>query len=224
MKNEQSTTLAREYRELYSKLASNYDKLAPVLRLVGARVNHYRRHAVDQLRLKPGGSVLDLGCGTGISFPFLVEAVGASGRIVGIDITPAMLAQARRKIDRYGWLNVELIEANVNGWEPGESFDGVLCCHALCVMPEYREVIAKAVGMLKPGGRLVVMDVYDKHTKSLPFKIMATLLKGAYHPVEDAQAGLSRRSYVEMEKHLRNVEVRPIYGGAFYIAAGSKPV
>ena len=222
MDNQHVPTLAKEYRNLYTGLAKDYDKMTNMLRFLGARVNTYRREAVKALQLKPGSSILDLACGTGPSFPFLEEVIGEQGRIVALDITPAMLAKAREKIEKYGWKNIELIEADANKWETDERFDGVLCCHALCLMPRYREITQQLVKMLNVGGRLVVMDVYDGNTNSIMFRLIAKLLKHAYHPVEDAKTGPSRRSYLEMRKYLQDVQVKPIYFDLFYIASGIK--
>jgi SAM-dependent methyltransferase len=67
-----------------------------------------RRRAIGQLGLTPGQTVLDVGCGTGLSFGRLREAVGEQGRIVGIEQCPEMLVGARARIARHGWANVTL--------------------------------------------------------------------------------------------------------------------
>ena len=57
-----------------------------------------RREAVARLALQPGETVVDLGCGTGLSLPLLRAAVGATGHVVGIEQSPDMLARARRRV------------------------------------------------------------------------------------------------------------------------------
>ncbi len=88
-------------RTLYGWRASSYElQLAPY--------EFIRRMAVQHLQLRPGDCVLDLGCGTGMSLPMLRDAVGAAGRVVGVDLSPDMLAVARERVRRERWANVEL--------------------------------------------------------------------------------------------------------------------
>ena len=70
-----------------------------------------RREALDLLDLRPGDTVLDVGCGTGLSFDGLKRKVGEGGRIVGIDPSPDMLAQARVRIARHHWTGITLVLA-----------------------------------------------------------------------------------------------------------------
>lgn len=91
-------------RDIYRRRAAHYDReLAPFEPL--------RARAIAQLAPRPGATVLDIGCGTGLSFAPLLERIGPSGRIVGVDPTPEMLAQARGRVARHGWSNVALLQA-----------------------------------------------------------------------------------------------------------------
>lgn len=88
-------------RTLYGWRASSYElQLAPY--------EFIRRMAVQHLQLRSGDCVLDLGCGTGMSLPLLHDAVGPAGRVVGVDLSPEMLAVARERVQRERWGNVEL--------------------------------------------------------------------------------------------------------------------
>ena len=71
-----------------------------------------RLRAVQALGLRAGDSVVDIACGTGLNFPLIEEAIGPSGRIVGVDLTDAMLAQAQDRIERNGWSNISLVHAD----------------------------------------------------------------------------------------------------------------
>ena len=59
---------------------------------------------------KPGARVLEIGCGNGRNLAYLRNRVGAEGEVVGLDVSPEMLHEARRKVDRAGWDNVRLFE------------------------------------------------------------------------------------------------------------------
>jgi SAM-dependent methyltransferase len=75
------------------------------------RTQESRRRNIARLELTNGGVVIDVGCGTGLSFPILQERIGTSGKIVGIEQSPEMLREAELQVNRLGWRNVVLIQA-----------------------------------------------------------------------------------------------------------------
>jgi demethylmenaquinone methyltransferase/2-methoxy-6-polyprenyl-1,4-benzoquinol methylase len=98
-----------------SFVSQRYDRLADFIALFDWLLflpPGLRKHAVDRLSLKHGDCVLDVGCGTGRSFPFLREAVGPSGRIYGVDLSAGMLWKARKLRDRHHWTNIQLAEGD----------------------------------------------------------------------------------------------------------------
>ncbi|MGI8751854.1 MAG: methyltransferase domain-containing protein [Acidimicrobiales bacterium] len=125
-----------------------------------------RRLAIDLLALKPGETVLDVGCGTGLSFGWLQGAVGASGRIVGVDSSTAMLARAGRRARRHGWSNVTLVHADADrlsdalarsGIDPS-SVVAVVAAYALSVMAREEEAWQE-ITSLAPRTRVAVVDL-----------------------------------------------------------------
>jgi len=89
-------------------------------------IKSLRQKAVQLLQLKPGDRVLDVGCGPGGSFPYLVDAVGTSGEVVGVDISPEIAINARRRIEKNRWSNVRVIEGDARTVELDGTFDGLL--------------------------------------------------------------------------------------------------
>ncbi len=121
---------------------------------------------IAELQLRPGDRVLDLGCGTGLNFPLLLDAVGPSGAVVGVDASSSMLARARTRCRSGGWDNVELIEADagqLNGAlshsRAGEVFDAALFTYSLSIIARWREAWAQATDLLRTGGRAAVVDL-----------------------------------------------------------------
>lgn len=71
-----------------------------------------RRETIGSLHLQPGQTVLDVACGTGRNFPLILEKIGPTGKLVGVDYTSDMLVRAKERVEREGWKNVELIQAD----------------------------------------------------------------------------------------------------------------
>lgn len=85
--------------DLYRRRAPRYDWSAQLYHLIGFREWAYRKKAVCALGLQPGYTVVEVGCGTGLNFSLLRDEVGATGLIVGVDMTDSMLARARDRVE-----------------------------------------------------------------------------------------------------------------------------
>lgn len=123
-------------RELYDRWASLYD-WNPVLALVRPT----RRRAVAALDLSPGDTVVDMGTGTGANLPFLREAVGPRGHVIGIDLSRGMLGRARRRVERHGWTNITLLEGDVRDPPLDRPVDGILSAFVVVMYPDPAELI-----------------------------------------------------------------------------------
>jgi ubiquinone/menaquinone biosynthesis C-methylase UbiE len=103
---------------------------------------------------KAVGETLEVGVGTGLNLPFYPDAV----RLTGIDLSPAMLAIARRQSSQLDH-PVELREADAHALPyPDESFDTVVCTFSLCAIPDDRRAVAEMYRVLRPAGRLLLAD------------------------------------------------------------------
>src|ERR1700704_1808049 len=96
--------------ETYRKKAKHYDVTSRLYPAPGYPQRAQRLRAVRALGLRPGDTVLDMACGTGLNFPLLQKAVGPGGRIVGVDLTDAMLARAQDRIEANGWAKANLVQ------------------------------------------------------------------------------------------------------------------
>jgi ubiquinone/menaquinone biosynthesis C-methylase UbiE len=92
--------------EAYRSQAGHYDRRTDALR-------QWRELLVASLPLRPGDTVLDVGCGTGLCAPLLHRKVGPAGTIIGIDESEQMLSVAVDRVTEHGWDNVRLIAAPV---------------------------------------------------------------------------------------------------------------
>jgi len=119
-----------------------------------AAVEPVRRSAIAYLQLQPGATVLDVGCGTGLSFELLHQGVGPSGHIVGIEQSPEMLHLARQRVAKNKWHNVTLLNSPVETAVIGCQADAALF-HFTHDILRHPDAIRHVVQHLKPGARVV---------------------------------------------------------------------
>ncbi|HEY2741376.1 MAG TPA: methyltransferase domain-containing protein [Gaiellaceae bacterium] len=209
--------------EVYRKKAKHYDVTSRLYPAPGYPQRGQRRRAVEALDLRPGDTVVDIACGTGLNFPLLEEAIGADGRIVGVDLTDAMLAQARRRIETSGWGNVSLVQADAAEFEFPAEVEAIVSTYALSQVPECGEVIAHGAAALPSGGRWVVLDlkVPDKAPRRL-----AQLGVAAVRPFASIEEWIARRPWeairAAMEDELADVTWTELCFGTAFLAAGSR--
>jgi len=138
--------------DFYDRLATRYDLLAtaPVVR-------GWREMAAAALELEPGDTVVEMGCGTGANLPYLRERVGSEGHVVGIDLTVGMLAQARRRVERAGWDNVDLVRGDATR-PPIEDADAVLGSFVVGLLDNPGDAVKRWLDQLNPGGRVAILE------------------------------------------------------------------
>jgi SAM-dependent methyltransferase len=118
-------------------------------------------------RIEPAAVVLDLGCGAGTDLLIAAQMTGHAGRVIGVDMTPAMLARARESAGVLGLENVELHEALIESlpFEDG-SVDVVISNGVIDLVPDKAAVLDEIDRVLRPGGRLQLADVVIHHEVS----------------------------------------------------------
>lgn len=205
--------------ELYRKRAGHYNVTANLYYLIGFREWAYRRKAVEALNLHGGDTVVEIGCGTGINFPLLHHAVGPEGKIIGVDLTDAMLEQAEQRVRKNGWSNVELMHSDAAAFSFPEQVDGVISTFALTLVPEYDRVIGNGCKALVPGKRWVILDF------KLPSGLLSLLapvgifLTGPFGVQKELA---ERHPWESLSKYMTSISVTELYGGFAYIAAGER--
>lgn len=120
---------------------------------------HQRRAAVERLALRGDADVLEVGCGTGLNFRYLMEWLDPiRGRLTGLDFSADMLRVAERRCRGAGWNNVSLVEGDATRMSLGRQFDAVLFGYSLTMIPDWRAALRSAADHVRPGGRLAVLD------------------------------------------------------------------
>lgn len=207
----------RETRDLYRRRAKRYDLAVQLYRLVGLPIDRYRRRAVEALTLRRGDTVVDLGCGTGLNFPFLERAVGPQGRVIGVDLTDEMLERARRRVDNAGWRNVELVKSDMLSYAFPEGVGGVLSTLAITLVPEYDAVIRTAARALRPAGRMAVFDMKRPDGWPEPLVRLAAWLNSPYGVSLDLA---ERHPWESIRSSLGEVVFQELYLGMLYLSVG----
>jgi SAM-dependent methyltransferase len=110
--------------------------------------------------LGPGQVVLDLGCGAGLDTLLAARRVGPTGRAIGVDMTPAMLAKARRNAAALGLSNVAFLLGEIGRLPLSDVFvDVALSNGAFNLCPDKPAVLSEVFRVLRPGGRLQMADI-----------------------------------------------------------------
>ena len=106
-----------------------------------------------RLKIKPGSTVLDVGCGTGVFIPFLLSRIGGEGRLVALDIAEEMLKRARAK----GFKDIEYLLADVTNIPLGDGiFDAVVCYSSFPHFQDKPKALAEISRVTKSGGQLLI--------------------------------------------------------------------
>ena len=210
--------------ETYRKKAKHYDVTSRLYPAPGYPQRTQRLRTVQALGLRPGDTVIDMACGTGLNFALLQQAVGPDGRIVGVDLTDAMLARAQDRIKANGWSNVSLVQSDALAFDFPAEVDAILSTYALTQVPECAEVIAHGAAALSARGRMAVLDL--KVPSSTP-AWLAQVGTATVRPFASIDQWLMRRPWeairAAMQQELADFTWTELFFGTAFLAAGSAP-
>lgn len=210
----------QEIQAAYQRQAKHYDFAVLLYRLIGLRLETYRSRAAELLRLRRGDCVVDLGCGTGLNFPHVIEQIGPQGRLIGVDLSSKMLAGAGERVKREGWKNIELVQSDMATYEFPQGINGVLSTGAFGFVPEYERVIEKAALALVPGGRLVIVD--GKRPEHWPSWLLR-LFVWVSRPFGVTFDYFDTHPWEAVDRLFQETAVEEMYGGLLYISSGTAP-
>ncbi len=146
--------------KLYSEFAPLYDKI------FGKIFYSRLRRVIGDLHIPRGARVLEVGAGTGTSFP----AYPRHCEVTGIDLAPDMLARAQEKIRENGWSHLKVLKMDALELEfPDDSFDYVMAFHVVTVVPDPVRMVEEAKRVCRPGGRIVIVNHFTSDFPLLGF-------------------------------------------------------
>lgn len=175
-----------------------------------------RRRVIGLLRLAAGETVVDVACGTGLSIPILAEAVGPSGRVVGVEVSPEMLDLARERCAGQGLRQVELLESTMEQANLGSPFDAALFNYTHDVLQSHA-ALERIFAHARPGARVAVAGI--KHPPGWLFPLRLYRYWKA-RPYVTTFANLDA-PWSGLARYVPDLRVAPVMLGTNYLAFGT---
>ena len=195
--------------EQYRRRARRYDRLAPLTRRL-------RRRAVGRLQLRAGQTVIDVACGTGLTFALLEDQIGPDGSLVGIDLSPEMLSQARERVTANGWRNVTLIESAIEDAAIPGVADAAVFVLTHDVMRS-SEALSNVLAHVRLGGRIAAAGGKRASGWMLPANLYLGYAMRRYTTTTEG----FDRPWRLLEALLPDLRVEPLLLGGAYVASGT---
>jgi len=173
---------------------------------------------VHLLQLTPGDRVLDTGCGPGGSFPYLLDAVGPSGEVVGVEISPEVTINARKRIEKNGWNNVRVMVADARTVELKGKFDGL---HMFAAADIYASspALANLFPYLKDNARVAAFGAKLSHRRS--GKVLNPLLRLLWKLSFSSTPAVNYEPWVPLKERTGEFHVQEYFFGCRFLAWGS---
>jgi arsenite methyltransferase len=152
--------------------------------------------------IQPGETVLDLGSGAGFDCFLAARQVGRAGRVIGVDMTPDMVAKARANAEKGGYSNVEFRLGEIEALPVADaSVDVIISNCVINLSPDKARVFREAYRVLRPGGRLAISDVVAR--TALPEELRRDLhlhscCIGGASPVEEIETALAAAGFADI--------------------------
>jgi SAM-dependent methyltransferase len=178
-----------------------------------------RARAVDLLQLRSGQRVLDVGCGPGGSLTYLRSAVGGTGGVIGVEISPEVAELARRRIAHHGWSNVQVLTAPAETVALVGEFDGLHMFAAPDVFAS-EAALANLLPRLRAGARIVFFGA--KTSRGRYGWVLNPLLRRLFPKLTFATTPVPNdEPWKPIAPHLTDFAVQELFFGWMFLASGT---
>jgi SAM-dependent methyltransferase len=178
-----------------------------------------RKKAVELLNLNEGNRVIDAGCGSGGSFPFLLNSVGLTGEVIGIEISPSTTINTRKRIAKNKWENVKVIESDIQNVTLYGKYDGLLMFAAPDVFAS-EKALSNILPHLKEKAQIVFFGAKISNRRFgwlLNFLLRKAITKLSF----PSTPALESRPWCIIENHIQNLVIEECFFGWMFLAHGS---
>ncbi|MCH6269034.1 MULTISPECIES: demethylmenaquinone methyltransferase [Neobacillus] len=223
--------------QVFEKISDSYDKMNSVISF--QQHIRWRKDTMKRMNVQPGSKALDVCCGTADWTIAMAEAVGPSGKVIGLDFSQNMLNVGKEKVRELGLNQVELIHGNAMELPfPDNSFDYVTIGFGLRNVPDYLQVLKEMQRVVKPGGIGVCLETsqptligyrqlfffYFRFIMPLFGKMFAKSYQEYSWLQESARDFPGMRELARMfeQAGFQNVKYKPYSGGAAAVHIGHK--
>ncbi|EPD53176.1 demethylmenaquinone methyltransferase [Paenisporosarcina sp. FSL H8-0542] len=230
-------TKEQRVHEVFEKISGNYDKMNSVISF--QQHIKWREDTMSRMKVEPGSTTLDVCCGTADWTISMGQAVGSSGKAIGLDFSQNMLNVGMEKVKDYP--QIELVHGNAMDLPyPDHTFDYVTIGFGLRNVPDYMQVLKEMHRVLKPGGMFVCLETsqselpvykqlfrfYFKYVMPVFGKFFAKSYKEYSWLQESAKDFPGMKALAKMLEHagFKQVEYKPYSGGAAARHIGIKKV
>ena len=186
MKNNVSPEIDRKV--FFNQVASGWDE-----QFVNADLADFLKTLVPRFNLASGQKVLDLGTGTGVLIPYLVQAVGPSGLIVAVDFAEKMVEICRRKYSGLSNVKIELQNAEELDF-PQDYFDAITCFGLFPHIGNKQRALFKMNRVLKRGGKLIIAHALSSHEMKVHHHTVSSAVASDVMPGEKEMKQLLKRA------------------------------
>ena len=203
---------------------NRYTCLAPLYDVVSFEWPIYRtgrQAAIDALDLRPGQTVLDIGCGTGLSMPMLARRLGRSGHVVGVDASADMLRSARhhrRLPTSHTLIQADATQLKTDDLPAGLGpIDAVLFAYSLSLMHPWMSAWRATMQLVGPGARIAIADM------ARPDRGGPVARAGARALTAAGGSDIDAHPWHVLEQTCTDVQAQTFWGGHVQVRSGARP-
>jgi ubiquinone/menaquinone biosynthesis C-methylase UbiE len=175
-------------KSYFNKAAETWDE-----RFVTREVAEFLEELVPSFHLQPGDTVLDVGTGTGILLPFLLQAIGPEGSITAVDYAENMIQICRSKYAHLSHVTIELQDVEDLDL-PAASFDAVICFGLFPHIDDKVKTLENLYRVLKSGGRLIIAHAFSSDEIKARHHNASSVVASDVLPEESAMRRLLQRA------------------------------